>query len=120
MREITYSQGVQIQDPSLAATLAIFCGRTWLPYERTGDAMRDALKASGALPEAVAVLENDPARDAIRAWDDKYDQLYREQVFERLPGPTATDHSKHRHDFDEQSIAEITGASEIDLRKAGS
>lgn len=110
MRTITYSQGVCIDDPGLVATLAIFCGKTWLPYDRVGDTMQKVLEESGALPEAAVSLRNDPARNAIHNWDESYDVLYEEQVFERLPGPSAVDHSTHRDAFDRKTIDEIAGA----------
>jgi hypothetical protein len=110
MRVLTYSQGLRIEDPGLVATLAIFCDKTWLPYERAGDAVQQVLAETGALTGALTALQNDPVRDAVRQWDETHDALFKEQVFERLPGPTAVDHSAHRHDFDGKSIAEIVGA----------
>ncbi|HEY3909837.1 MAG TPA: hypothetical protein VGM07_08100 [Stellaceae bacterium] len=109
MRVLTYSQGLRIDDPALLATLAIFCEKTWLPYQRVGDTMQKVLEEEGALPNALAALQKDPARDAIRAWDASYDDLFSEQIFERLPGPSAVDHSAHRDDFSDKSVAEIVG-----------
>ncbi len=43
IREITYSQGLVVEDPVLLATLCIFCGTVWLPYDRVGDAIQDVL-----------------------------------------------------------------------------
>ncbi len=109
MRVLTYSQGLRIEDPALLATLAIFCDKTWLPYQSVGDTMQKVLEEEGALPAALAALQEDPVRDAIYAWDADYDDLFTEQIFERLPGPSAVDHAAHRDEFSDKSVAEIVG-----------
>lgn len=109
MRVLTYSQGLRIEDPALLATLAIFCEKTWLPYQSVGDTMQRVLEEEGALPAALAALQEDPVRDAIYAWDADYDDLFTEQIFERLPGPSAVDHAAHRDEFSDKSVAEIVG-----------
>ncbi len=110
MRVLTYSQGLRIEDPALLATLAIFCEKTWLPYQRVGDTMQKVLEEEDALPDAVIALQNDPVRGAVQAWDAAYGELFSEQIFERLPGPSAVDHSAHRDEFSDKPIAEIVGA----------
>ena len=110
MRVVTYSQGLRIDEPTLVATLAIFCEKTWLPYERVGDTMQKVLEEAEALPDAVAALREDTVRQDVRQWDAALDDLFKEQIFERLPGPSATNHAAHRHEFDGQSIREIVGA----------
>ncbi len=110
MRVLTYSQGLRIDDPTLVATLAIFCEKTWLPYERVGDTMQKVLEETGALTDTVAALKKDPARHDVREWDAALDDLFKEQIFERLPGPSATNHAAHRHEFDDKSVSEIVGA----------
>jgi hypothetical protein len=106
MREITYSQGLTIEDPALVTTMAVFCGKVWLPYDRVGDALQDAL--ADARPQASRALQTDPARDRVQGWDAQYRDLFQAGVIERLPGPRHDSH-QHRHDFEGHSIEEIIG-----------
>jgi hypothetical protein len=106
VREITYSQGLTIEDPGLLATLSVFCGKVWLPYDRVGDALQDVLWE--ARPEVSRALERDPARHRVQEWDTQYKDLFRAGAIERLPGPRHDSH-KHRRDFEDHTIEDIIG-----------
>src|SRR6266851_1704296 len=108
MREITYSQGLIIQDPILVATLSVFCAKVWLPYSEVGDAVQEALISEGALPQAIEALRTDPTRQKVAAWEADYAPLFECGALARLSGPRHGPH-EHRHEFDDRSVAEIVG-----------
>jgi hypothetical protein len=84
MRELTYSQGVVVDDPVLLATLCVFCDKIWLPYDRVGDAVQDVL--TEARPEVAEALRRDPTRNRIAGWEAQYADLFKDRALQRLPG----------------------------------
>src|SRR5271170_2167053 len=106
MRELTYSQGVVVDDPVLLATLCVFCDKIWLPYDRVGDAVQDVL--TDARPEVAEALRRDPTRNRIAGWEAQYADLFKDRALQRLPGPSQDTH-QHRNDFTDRSVEDVVG-----------
>jgi len=118
MREVTYNQGLLIEDPSLVVTLAVFCKKIWLPEANTAEAVADSfaaeIAASGPWPRGEAIVkairsDDTPAR--IQRWEEQHKHLFQGDVIKRLPRSFApAEEHAHREDFSEKSIEEVFGA----------
>ena len=91
MREITYSQGLIIDDPSLLTTLAVFCKQVWLPNTQPAEDVAAAFAATiaelGPEPRIEAIVkairsDDTPAR--IQSWEQQHKLLFQENVIKRL------------------------------------
>ena len=119
MREITYSQGLIIEDPSLLSTLSVFCKKVWLPETKTAEAVADSfaaeIDASGPWERGEAVVkairsDNTPVK--VQTWELQHKLLFEEGVLNRLPRSfVPPGQQSHREDFSDKSIEEIFGAN---------
>ena len=118
MREVTYSQGLLIEDPSLVATLAVFCKKIWLPEANTAEAIASSfaaeIAASGPWPRGEAIVKairSDDTPTRIERWEWQHKHFFQADVINRLPRSFArAGKNTHREDFSEKSIEEVFGA----------
>lgn len=87
MKEITYSEDVIIRDPNLLATLAIFCGKIYLPYPNTAHDLHSVLADADipAFEGFVKSFVDDPEKDLTAQWKEKHALLFQEGILEFLP-----------------------------------
>lgn len=94
VREITYSEGVVIDDPALMATLTIFCEKIWLPDTTVADHVQAALR--DANDPAGDPVKWDERRATVQEWEHVRRDLFSEGVVRRLPPNSPEDHTEHR------------------------
>lgn len=102
MQELTYSQGLIIEDPTLLATLSIFCAKVWLPYAHYAhDLAHQSNLILERVPwedwppraqELIEAVRSDPWVDKIINWDEQYSPFFKEGVLQRL---TRRPHEHH-------------------------